>query len=580
MTSRYSSIECPWPGHGASLRRPSSARPARRRALRSAGAARVRLPARHRPARWRGRSPTRCPTASRKGSVLSVTLRPPLDAGRGRRRRRRRARRASSRSRPGRVLDEIPPTLVDLALWLADYYGSTPARALELVAPLRRAPRSERPSPAARESLAGEPEPAALTDGQRAGGRPHRRRASTRASASTSCSTARPAAARPRSTSRRARRRSSAASGRSCSSPRSRSRRRPSAGSGSASATRVAILHSVARRGRAARRARPDRARGGADRRRRPLGDLRADARRRPDRRRRGARRRVQAGVRSRATTRAPSPRSAPRSRARSPSTAARPRGPRAGCGSSASSLSARIGAPLPPVRLVDLRREAGYPLSAPLLAALGGIVERGGRAILLLNRRGVAPAIHCRACGVSRRCPLCDVALTLHRDDGAALPPLRAPRARAEAAAPPAARSSSRGSAPARSASRRSSSGALPELERIRLDADVSARPGAVREALERFSRGGARGPRRHADGREGPPLPGRRARGGRRRRHRASRSRTSGPRSARSSSSPSSPGAAAATRRGASSSRPSSPTRRRCGTPSTARRRRVPRR
>src|SRR5688500_6333219 len=34
-----------------------------------------------------------------------------------------------------RVLGSVPPTLVDLALWLADYYGSTPARALALVAP-------------------------------------------------------------------------------------------------------------------------------------------------------------------------------------------------------------------------------------------------------------------------------------------------------------------------------------------------------------------------------------------------------------------------------------------------------------
>ena len=33
------------------------------------------------------------------------------------------------------VLYELPPALVDLALWVADYYGSTPARALELVAP-------------------------------------------------------------------------------------------------------------------------------------------------------------------------------------------------------------------------------------------------------------------------------------------------------------------------------------------------------------------------------------------------------------------------------------------------------------
>ena len=81
-------------------------------------------------------------------------------------------------------------------------------------------------------------------------------------------------------------------------------------------------------------------------------------------------------------------------------------------------SLPSRIGAPMPSVTLVDLRREPGYPLSAPLLAQLDRVAEDGGRAILLLNRRGVAPALHCRACGRSRRCDLCDVALTLHRDE------------------------------------------------------------------------------------------------------------------------------------------------------------------
>jgi len=80
--------------------------------------------------------------------------------------------------------------------------------------------------------------------------------------------------------------------------------------------------------------------------------------------------------------------------------------------------LGTRIGAPMPSVRIVDLRRQAGYPLSAPLLAELGAVVENESKAILLLNRRGVAPAIHCRACGVTRRCPNCDVALTLHGDD------------------------------------------------------------------------------------------------------------------------------------------------------------------
>src|SRR5690606_14960629 len=79
--------------------------------------------------------------------------------------------------------------------------------------------------------------------------------------------------------------------------------------------------------------------------------------------------------------------------------------------------LRTRIGAPLPRVRLVDLRREAGYPLSAPLLAGLGRVAETGSRAILLLNRRGVSAALHCRACGLSRRCERCDVSLTVHRD-------------------------------------------------------------------------------------------------------------------------------------------------------------------
>src|SRR5205085_11022379 len=36
--------------------------------------------------------------------------------------------------------------------------------------------------------------------------------------------------------------------------------------------------------------------------------------------------------------------------------------------------LGGRLAAPMPSVRVVDLRRQAGYPLSAPLLAELGAI--------------------------------------------------------------------------------------------------------------------------------------------------------------------------------------------------------------
>src|SRR6266536_3375348 len=65
-----------------------------------------------------------------------------------------------------RVVEELPEPLVELALWIADYYGSTPARALALVAPLQRKPRGERAQPGIREGLAGEAEPARLSGSQ------------------------------------------------------------------------------------------------------------------------------------------------------------------------------------------------------------------------------------------------------------------------------------------------------------------------------------------------------------------------------------------------------------------------------
>ena len=67
-----------------------------------------------------------------------------------------------------RVLETVPEQLVDLALWIADYYGSTPGRALELVAPLRREPRAAAQALLEREGLEGEPRPAALTASQQA----------------------------------------------------------------------------------------------------------------------------------------------------------------------------------------------------------------------------------------------------------------------------------------------------------------------------------------------------------------------------------------------------------------------------
>jgi primosomal protein N' (replication factor Y) len=141
----------------------------------------------------------------------------------------------------------------------------------------------------------------------------------------------------------------------------------------------------------------------------------------------------------------------------------------------------------MPSVRIVDLRREAGYPLSAPLLAALGTISEVGGKAILLLNRRGLVPALHCRACGASRRCERCDVSLTVHADGrlhchhcGHSEP---VPEACPACGSIELARIGAGTQRLERELERH-----VPELERIRLDADTTAERGALQDALERF--------------------------------------------------------------------------------------------
>jgi primosomal protein N' (replication factor Y) len=150
--------------------------------------------------------------------------------------------------------------------------------------------------------------------------------------------------------------------------------------------------------------------------------------------------------------------------------------------------LGGRLAGPLPPVRIVDLRREAGYPLSAPLLAELGKLADRGGKAILLLNRRGVSPALHCRACGLTLRCLDCDVALALHGDGR-----LHCHHCGRREPSPDL--------CPACGAAELARLGAgtekletelaerLPELERFRLDADVAGRLGKVGEVLSGFA-------------------------------------------------------------------------------------------
>jgi primosomal protein N' (replication factor Y) len=70
---------------------------------------------------------------------------------------------------------------------------------------------------------------------------------------------------------------------------------------------------------------------------------------------------------------------------------------------------------PLPPVRVLDMR---GRPLGLhpESVHALAELRREGGKAIVLLNRRGWSHYLSCRECGRIWGCPQCDVSLVLHR--------------------------------------------------------------------------------------------------------------------------------------------------------------------
>ena len=78
-------------------------------------------------------------------------------------------------------------------------------------------------------------------------------------------------------------------------------------------------------------------------------------------------------------------------------------------------------GIELPRVEVLDMRQRGGRlgPLHPRTLDALAAIREGGGKAILLLNRRGWAPFVSCRSCGHAWVCASCDVSLVLHRRAG-----------------------------------------------------------------------------------------------------------------------------------------------------------------
>jgi primosomal protein N' (replication factor Y) (superfamily II helicase) len=82
--------------------------------------------------------------------------------------------------------------------------------------------------------------------------------------------------------------------------------------------------------------------------------------------------------------------------------------------------MPARIGAgKLPFVRRVDMNHQPRKTvLSAPLIAAIQARVAKGEQSMLLLNRRGYAPVLHCADCDWKSECAHCSAFRVFHKID------------------------------------------------------------------------------------------------------------------------------------------------------------------
>ena len=191
------------------------------------------------------------------------------------------------------------------------------------------------------------------------------------------------------------------------------------------------------------------------------------------------------------------------------------------------------------------------HPLHPTTRMALADLRRAGGKAIVLLNRRGWSNFLSCRSCGEVWMCPNCEVALVLHRATGLspATTAAIASGCRAAAASCSSVALARHGAGTERIERELAEALGDAVFPVLRLDADSSGLEQRAR-TLERFGAARAGRARRNADGRQGPRLPRRRRSGSCSTPTRRCASPTSAPRSERSRWSPSSPAGRAAAR------------------------------
>ena len=73
---------------------------------------------------------------------------------------------------------------------------------------------------------------------------------------------------------------------------------------------------------------------------------------------------------------------------------------------------------PLPPIEIIDMKKEPERLLSARLRQEIAETLARGEKAILFINRRGFFTYVVCKSCGSPVECKRCSVSLVYHADD------------------------------------------------------------------------------------------------------------------------------------------------------------------
>ncbi|WP_417385427.1 replication restart helicase PriA [Gimesia sp.] len=81
---------------------------------------------------------------------------------------------------------------------------------------------------------------------------------------------------------------------------------------------------------------------------------------------------------------------------------------------------------PMPNVNIIDVRNDAqirrNESIGRVLFTGMQHALGAGGQVILFLNLRGYSPALWCKGCGNSVKCPHCEISLTWHRDKNLAV--------------------------------------------------------------------------------------------------------------------------------------------------------------